>query len=649
MAKEKRLIKKSNEEKVTEKNTVSRRILLKSLLGLPLSGGFGFSAFGKWKYDQHKSNRIVDVSGRRNLKDQLVPIELSSIKVGGEIGRRIDITLENNLLQLDVDKDFLASFKAKDDSGYIGLGKLIDGVVRMAIYSGDEKVIAIKNHLVNEIISAQEPDGYIGNMTARNRMWRLWDIHEMGYIITGLITNYKLCGENSSLVAAEKGADYIIKNWSSMPVGWENTTLAAVHVAITGIHVAMLTLYDVTGNRQYLEFCLKQHDLLTWNPGIVIGRRRLLEGHIYGYLASCLAQLELYRIIPEEKLLGPTMDALNFMTSKNGMSITGGAGQNEIWTDDQDGRYGLGETCATAYQLRIYDNLIRLKGDSRFGDIMERTIYNALFGAQSPEGRRIRYYTPLEEDRAYDHRDAYCCPCNYRRIISELPLMIYYRAGKGVAINLYSASSAVIPIDNGRFVSVKQDTDYPNSGHVVIDVDPSETASFPLKMRIPSWCKNARISVNGELLETECVPGTFTVIERLWKVGDRVVLDMPMEWRLILGRQRQAGRVAVMRGPLLFCLNPDQDESLAERDGADLGRIMIDLESIESVPVLNEAVRANGIGCRVKAGTKPFAMGNEQNITLTLTEFPDPKGKCTYFRVPDFSEAVPDELTELWK
>ena len=124
---------------------------------------------------------------------------------------------------------------------------------------------------------------------------------------------------------------------------------------------------------------------------------------------------------------------------------------------------------------------------------------------------------------------------------------------------------------------------------------------------------------------------------------------MPMEWRLVLGRERQAGRVAVMRGPLLFCLNPGQNESLIKADGADLGKIVIDLSSIEPMPVMNSAVRPDGIACRLKAGNIQSSMGNNKNLVLTFTEFADPNGRCTYFRVTDLSQSVPDELSGLWK
>ncbi len=583
------------------------------------------------------------------IKDQLVSIDMADVRVGGEIGRRIDITVKNNLLLLDADRDFLPPFQMKNgrDGSYKALGKLIDAAVKMAYNTGDAKVIALKNHLISEIIKTQGTDGYIGNMIPENRMWKVWDLHEMNYIIFGLISNYKLFGNKLSLAAAKKAADYIIKNWSSMPADWEKTTEIAAFVSVTGLDRTMFTLYGVTGDKRYLEFEINQRNLPNWDPGIVIGRRPLVEGHTYAYLASCLAQLELYRVQPDEKLLGPTMKAMNFITAKDGMGITGGVGQAEIWTDDQDGGRDLQETCSVCYQIRVYENLLRLKGDSRYGDIMERTIFNTLFGAQSPDGRRLRYFTPFEGSREYCGEC--CCTGNFRRIISELPSMVYYRSGDGVAINLYSSSTANIALENGLSLAIKQETDYPNSGHVVIRIDPSKPASFPLKLRIPSWCRNARISVNGKPLETTCTPGTFSAIERSWNAGDQVVLDMPMEWRLVKGRQRQAGRVAVMRGPLVFCLNPAQNESLALKEASDVGRIVIDLASIEQKPVVDSAVRPDGIGCRLKAGTIVGALGNAKNITLTLTEFADPNGRCIYFKVPDLSIAVPDELTRQWE
>ncbi len=581
--------------------------------------------------------------------DKLIPVQLNGVKVRGEIGRRMDITVNNNLLKIDIDNDFLSSFQnRKPGNNYIGLGKLIDTVVKMAANSGDDKLMKMKDHLINAVIGAQESDGYIGNMIPENRIIKLWDIHEMGYIIYGLISDYQYFGSIRSLEAAKKASDYILEKWSLIPTNWETETHVATHVGITGIHRTFLTLYRMTGDQKYLDFLQKEQNLAKWNPDIVIGRKDLIEGHIYGYMASSLAQLELYRIMKDDKLLVPTRKSVDFLTKGNGMTITGGAGQVEIWTADQDGRGDLGETCASAYQIRLFESMLRLTSDARYGDLMERIIYNALFGAQSPDGRKIRYFTPFEGPRVYHNTDTYCCPCNYRRIVADLPSMIFYKTEKGVAVNLYSSSDTEIQIDRIP-VKISQETDYPNAGQVVIHIDPSKPVSFPVLLRIPLWCKNPSVSVNGKSVPVQITNGHFATVNSEWKPGDQIMLSMPMDWRLVKGRQQQAGKVAVMRGPLLFCLNPAQNPLLSGKDGSDLGKLTIDLASMETQPVRDASVRPDGIGCRLKAGNSQWAMGNAANLTLTLTEFADPDGKCTFFRTPELAVAVDDELYNPWK
>jgi uncharacterized protein len=577
--------------------------------------------------------------------DKLYLVDIRKVRAGGEIGRRIGVTIHNNLLKIDIDKDFLHTFMNRDlsNESFVGLGMLLDATVKLAANTGNEKVLSLKEHLVSEIIKSQEPDGYIGNMRPPSRMRKLWDVHETGYIIYGLVNDFRLFSDARSLMAAEKAARYIIANWEMLDDSWEESTNVAVHVAITGIHRTMLALFEVTGQNEFLEFCLKQHNLTKWNPGVVTGRKNLIVGHIYGYMASSLAQLELYRLRADKHLLQPAKLAMDFLTLQDGMAITGGAGQVEIWTNDQDGRGQLGETCATAYQIRVYDNLLRLTGNFIFGDLMERTIFNALFGAQSPDGRHIRYFTPTEGPRVYHNTDTYCCPNNYRRIVADLPSMMYYTMPGGMAVNLYTDSQAELNID-GLTVAVRQETSYPGNGKVAIIISPTESAEFRVRLRRPEWCKSLSVQVNGLPIPRGANSEKFMDIDRTWKKDDRIALDMDMDWRLVKGRQRQAGRVAVMRGPLLYCMNPAQDSQLAGIDGADLGKIIIDSASIEMLPVQETSTRPEGTGCRLKAGKSEWGMGNPGNLPLVLSEFTDPDGKCTYFKTPEISEGVDDEL-----
>jgi hypothetical protein len=116
-----------------------------------------------------------------------------------------------------------------------------------------------------------------------------------------------------------------------------------------------------------------------------------------------------------------------------------------------------------------------------------------------------------------------------------------------------------------------------------------------------------------------------------------------MSWRLVKGRQRQAGRVAVMRGPQVFCLNPAQNPALAKTDGVDLGYLTLNPSAFVE-PIADRSVRPDGIGCRIQAWKPGFGLSQKADYDLTLTEFPDADDKATYFRLRDFSCAVDDEL-----
>lgn len=578
--------------------------------------------------------------------DVLWPLDTREVKISGEIGRRIEITITNNLLALDADKDFLAPFKEvpeKRHGNYIGLGKLVDTAVRFAASTGDERIVALKKHLVREAIAAQEADGYLGTMPPAKRMWTLWDIHEMSYLVYGLTTDHHFFGEQASLDAARKLADYLITRWMAAPPKEPTPWGITLHMGVIGIESAMLALHSETGDRRYLEFVTQTRQLAEWDAHIVTGRWGLIEGHAYAHLCRCIALLRLNRLQPETRLLKPTRDVMKFITQEDGLTITGEVSDHECWHDTQEGTANLGESCATAYLVRWLDELLRMEGKPIYGDLMERAILNGLFAAQSPDGRRIRYYTPFDGPRSYWKGDTYCCPNNYRRIIAELAAFIYYRADGGLAVNLYAASEAKVGLQPGLTIAVRQETDYPNSGRVVLRIDPTQTAKFPLQLRIPRWTVKPMIAVNGAPVAEVAKPDEFFAITREWKAGDRVELELPMPVRLVKGRVAQAGRVAVMRGPQVFCLNRARHPELAN---VDLRLLVIDPNSVEG-PTKDDTVRPGGMACRVKAwGAGAWYPSGKPNLTLELTEFADTGGEFIYFKVPD-PNAVACEDDEL--
>ncbi len=578
------------------------------------------------------------------------PVEPGQVHLDGEIGRRITATIEANLLALDVDAVFLQPFRQRDRTeGYIGLGKLIDATVRLAAYSGDPRVLALKQRLVASTLGLQETDGYVGILVPASRIWGVYDIHETAHIVLGLANDYRYFGAPSSLVAARRLADCIIDGWAAQAqrIPGPSGRRGQMYGVTTGLDAALLTLYEQTGEARYLDFMLTSphYQLAQWNVAPKIGYEHMDdERHCYIFMALCVAQLQLHGLRPDPRLRAQAHLAVHFLRHRQGHLVSGSCSQNEGWHSDQCGAGHVSESCATAYLLRLLDRLFRCEGDPLYGDLAERAIHNALFAAQSPDGRQLRYFTPTEGQRTYFDRDTFCCPNNFRRIISELPGMVYFRAATGVAINHYTASTVALAVgDDDVPLTLRQETDYPSSGQVRLHVDPARPAVFPLHLRVPRWCAQARVAVNGEPVALPVQRGALLAVEREWRAGDRVQIEFPMAWRGVRGRQLLEGRAALLRGPVLYCLNPSRNPAVT---GLDLRELTVDPGSV-SEAVVDEAIRPGGRACRVRAWSPGLCSpGTPPDLELLLTEFADPGGEATHLQLPAAQAhvCVDDEL-----
>jgi hypothetical protein len=189
-------------------------------------------------------------------------------------------------------------------------------------------------------------------------------------------------------------------------------------------------------------------------------------------------------------------------------------------------------------------------------------------------------------------------------------------------------------------LALRQETDYPNSGRVTLHVAPARTAIFPLWLRIPRWSTSPKVAVNGKPVAQAVAPGAFLVLNRSWQPGDRVELDLPMPWRWVRGRQSQAGRAALMRGPMVFCLNRSHQSAFA---GIDLRQLKVDTAAKVEGPLRDDSVRPGGMKARVRVWVDNFG---RKEIPLELSEFADAGGESIYFKVanPRAANLADDEL-----
>lgn len=373
-----------------------------------------------------------------------------------------------------------------------------------------------------------------------------------------------------------------------------------------------------------------------------------MQGHAYAYLGACLEQLQLYRLGKDERLLQASRRVLDFMLRRNGLLVDGAGGICECWSDDQDGEGHVGETCMVAYLLMFCHELQQLGiGDAaEIGDLMERAVYNALFAAQSRDGRRLRYYTPLNGVRKFWKGDLYCCPNNFRRAVARLPEFVFQTDEKGVTANLYTACQTSVKV-GGTDVRIREETDYPKSGRILFAFEPSAAKEFSFSVRLPRWCERPSVHVNGAAVSEPCRPGRQLVLTRLWRSGDTVELDFPMTVRAVRGRRRQAGRFAVMRGPVVYALDTRKIPEYKDSNPTDVPTLMTTDPS--QLHEENGAVYAfvstnsgeTGFPANLAEGKLPPYFRR-----VKLEPFADEDNTLTYFRPPnqDSPAIVEDEL-----
>ena len=594
------------------------------------------------------------------IKDALHRVTLNSQELGGEFNRRINDLIYRNYMVVDVDAHWLDRFRFRTDRGdiqavYFGIGKLIDAGSLFTAYSGNPSVAARTQYLIDELRKTRDPSGYLGFWTVEpnNKQDHInWILHEQEYILLALVRHYRATGNQQSLEDAKIMADYIRK---SFPKNEDGIYYIEPGISIAGICEAFVELWQVTADEKYWDYAQNLQYELHWcyEPfDEWVKKTPYTPFHLYVMLSHLYPELERYRYNGNDEMLKKSYWMLQEMLEEahGAMLITGSSSQGEFFTYNQDGEGMVEESCVTAYLLRKFDSLMRLDGDMRIGHLMERTIYNALFAAQSPNGRQICYFTPFTGKRVFQTGDTFCCNGNFRRAVAEIPQKVFYRTNEGgIALNLFTDSKKSFDI-NGKKVEIAVSTDYPSSGEVDIAFDSEQPIPFAFRFRAPAWCETMTATLtdkSGSVEEVFDIEPTklqrgYVDINRTWRSGDRLHLSMPMDWRLIRGRDTQAGRVALLRGPVIFCIGEELNSHLLDKV-AKVRDLVIDPASIGDVK-LDQTIRPQGQNVTARAWTNQERTGEQ--VDVVFTEFVDPSGLDIYFKIPDLKDASPVRLMD---
>ena len=457
--------------------------------------------------------------------------------------------------------------------------------------------------MLDVIASAQEPDGYLYTSRTQNpkepHEWAgdtRWskeedlshELYNLGHMVEGAIAHYQATGSRKFLDIAIRYADVVCKE-----VG-PNPGQACVVPGHQIAEMALAKLYLVTGDKKYLDeakFFLDYRGKTTIVHDYSQAHKPVVEqdeavGHAVRAAYMYAGMADVAALTGDQDYV-KAIDAIwdNIVTKK--LYITGGIGatsNGEAFGKNYElpNMSAYCETCAAIGNVYVNYRLFLLHGDSKYYDVLERTLYNGLISGVSLEGNGFFYPNPLESMGQHQRQAWFgcaCCPSNICRFIPSLPGYIYAVKGHDVYLNLFLSNSATLDVA-GKKVALTQTTNYPWEGETKVVIDKNTVGDFNLKVRIPGWLRNKVVPsdlyqytdgkrlgysfiINGITVPLLISPDGYINIERRWKKGDELIICFDMEPRTVRANNKVAadrGMISVERGPLVYCAeHPDNN------------------------------------------------------------------------------------------
>lgn len=483
--------------------------------------------------------------------------------------------------------------------------KTIEGASYSMQTYPDKKLDKYIDSVLTVVAAAQEPDGYLYTSRTMNpkhpHEWagsKRWEkveelsheFYNLGHMIEGAVAHYQATGKRNFLDIAIRYADCVEREIGEKP--GQQVYVPGHQIA----EMALCKLYLVTGQKKYLDlakFFLDKRGYTSRTDEYSQAHKPVLEqdeavGHAVraAYMYSGMADVA--------ALTGDTgyvhaIDKIweNVVTKK--LYITGGIGatnQGEAFGKNYElpNMSAYCETCAAIGNVYWNYRLFLLHGESKYYDVLERTLYNGLISGVSLDGGGFFYPNPLESIGQHQRQPWFgcaCCPSNICRFIPSLPGYVYAVHNEDLYVNLFMSNTSEMEVA-GKKVTIEQTTSYPWNGDIRIAVTPKGKQEFAMKIRIPGWVRGEvvpsnlytftdrkqlsyAVKVNGEPVECALEKGYFT-ISRAWKKGDVVEVHFDMEPRTVKAISKveaDRGRVAVECGPIVYCAEwPDNDFSV---------------------------------------------------------------------------------------
>ncbi len=517
----------------------------------------------------------------------------------------------------------------------------------------DKKLEEIADEIIDIIEKAQQPDGYLDTyfiIKEPEKRWKnLHECHELyvaGHMMEAAVAYYNATGKRKLLDVMCRFADYI-----DLVFGPEPGKIKG-YDGHQEVELALVKMYEATGNEKYLKlskffidergktpnFFTKEWEEVRmgysyWTKTKVptpeleynqahkpVREQEVAIGHAVRAVYMYTAMADLARETGDQSLVDACSRLWNNMVNRQ-MYITGGVGSThhgEAFSFDYDlpNDTIYAETCASIGLIFFAHRMLQIEPHGKYADVMERALYNTVLSSMSRDGRHFFYVNPLEVWPDASEKNpgkrhvkpvrqkwfgCACCPPNVARLLTSLNQYIYSYNKNTVYAQLYIGGEAEIQLESGKIL-LKQENRYPWEGGIRFTVASCSAGEVTLALRIPAWCKNWTVAVNGKRIESIEIENGYALITDCWKAGDQIELDLELSVDLIQANPKvraNAGKVAVQRGPLVYCFEQTDN-------GDNLSALTLDLNSEfishEDSSVLERAIFLKAKGMRSNAG-----------------------------------------------
>ncbi len=511
---------------------------------------------------------------RSSVADYMRPA--NEVSMTGHIADKLNQSIENRLLVQDVEH-LITPFRNRTETRLWQSefwGKWFTSAVLAYRYQPDPRLKSVLDEAVNGILATQSRDGYIGNYAPESHLQQ-WDIWGRKYTMLGLLDYHEVFGDKKSLNAAKKLADHLIQEIKESSDGLIVTKGNYRGMAASSVLEPIVKLYRLSGDQRYLDFAkeivrewtLQQGPQLIAKSMVDVSKRFPRPKNWYSpeqgqkayEMMSCYeGLLELYRVTGEVEYREAVENTWQNIRDTE-INIAGSGASEEMWFGGRKlqtlpiAHYQ--ETCVTVTWIKLNQQLLRLTGDVKYADEIERAYYNALLGALNRDASDWAKYTPLNGQRLPGSgqcgMDLNCCNASGPRGQFTLPLTTVMAMENGVSVNFFVGGDYVLETPRGNRITLKQETNYPLSGSVSVSVTLPAPEELTLRLRIPAWSKISNVTVNGES-QAGVQAGEYFEITRRWTSADIVGLELDMRGRIVTHGDELRRFAAICRGPVVL-------------------------------------------------------------------------------------------------